>query len=73
MRHVAALSGKDERHTPFKTHGFSKYGQLALPACTAAKWPGFCDEVFVYNRTGESFARKPAAIVPNNRRSRFVS
>jgi hypothetical protein len=47
MRHVAAPSGKGKHHTPFKIQGFWKYCLSALPACTAAKWPDFCDDSIV--------------------------
>jgi aspartate/methionine/tyrosine aminotransferase len=73
MRHVAALSGKSEFHTPFEIHGFSKYPQMAGRRCAAAIGPNFATAVLPSTGIGESFARRTAAIVPNNKGSRFVS
>jgi aspartate/methionine/tyrosine aminotransferase len=73
MRHVAALSGKAEYHTPFESHGFSKYSQMAGRRCAAAIGPNFATPVLPSTGIGESFARRTAAIAPNDKGPRFLS
>jgi hypothetical protein len=73
MRHVAALSGKVEHHTPLKTHGFSKYSQIPALGCAAAIGPNFATALPPSTGIGESLACRTAAIVPNNEGRRFVS